>query len=387
MNYIKALKNKSFASSEDLKYAIENAMDYHWHTISNNDELMAKDEITTILNTQKELLQSVIDIHEDERTSSAPYTNIIDDSLDLRALRDKIPSDLSIHQLYYLKGNMDCYFIGDLHSDAWILKRILSTSGFYEKIQSNIPFKLIFLGDYVDRGKNHIKIIENLMMLKYLFPKHIYLLMGNHDIGKIENGEVTLYLRKAEEDKDYFYIYLNMLHEKFNFDLEILELYQDFLNHLNVAAFILSDQIILKGVHGGIPRPDLEGGFEYLSHYKQLTDGTLDYHNITIKDSILWSDPSIQENKPTIDKKRFKFYEDQLNNYLNHLGLDAVVRGHQAVEEGCLPLFNHKIYTIFSTGMIIEKNVNINPDTKYDFVTPKILHFNQKLPLVPMEIK
>lgn len=384
MNRFIAFKEKQHTSAASLKAALEVLLEENWHTIKNNDDLLANEPPKGILEDQKWLLQSMLDCQANERTLSASKHAIVEKNINLKHLKGRLNQTVSSHQLYYFDTECDYYFVGDLHSDAYVLKLILERANFYDQIIDHKPFKIIFLGDYVDRGKNHIKILESLMILKFLYPEHIYLLMGNHDIGHIENNEVTLYLRKAEEDMDYFYLYLNALNMKYDTVTdELVDLYLKFLNHLNVAAFIMTDKCHIKAVHGGIPRPDFDDAFAYLKQFSQLTDGTLDHHNISIKDSILWSDPSIQEPKPTIERKRFKFYQQQLENYLNHIGVDTVVRGHQAIETGCLELFDHQIYTIFSTGAINQGDENINPDTAYDFVTPKILKYeaNKGLPM------
>lgn len=116
----------------------------------------------------------------------------------------------------------------------------------------------------------------------------------------------------------YFYIYIRDLYLKDpNFDRELLDLYQEFMNNLNIMAFIISDKACIKAVHGGIPRPDNKDHFDYITNHKQFTDQSLDPLEFKIRDCVLWSDPSIQHNQPTLETKRFKFYENQLLNFQN----------------------------------------------------------------------
>ncbi|MCH4887148.1 serine/threonine protein phosphatase [Acidaminobacter sp. JC074] len=350
-----------------------------------NNDLLLESDSKERFDFNKSLLKDVLKIHQSEKENG--LENIIKD-IDTKSLRGKISGCYSYKDLYFLDDNCDYYFVGDIHSDAFILEHLLDSIEFFEKVDKKLPFKVVFLGDYVDRGKNHLKTLNILLLLKKHFPENIYLLMGNHDIGKIENGEVTLYLKKVEEDMDYFYIYLNHLHQNHkDFDDELLDLYMTFMNTLNVAAFILTDKVTIKAVHGGIPRP-LDDQFFYISDYGQLTDLTLDHEETRIRDCILWSDPSIQDKKTPHTGKRFKFYEDQLINYLKHMNIDLVVRGHQAIEMGHLPLFD-KIHTIFSSGYVNKGDENINTDTAYDFIPPKVLHLDVKkgLPLKVLDIK
>ena len=68
--------------------------------------------------------------------------------------------------------------IGDIHGQYLDLLKILSLCG---SLEDNPQLKLLFLGDYVDRGINGTEVIELLMTLKIRFPKQIYLLRGNHE--------------------------------------------------------------------------------------------------------------------------------------------------------------------------------------------------------------
>jgi len=225
-------------------------------------------------------------------------------------------------------------------------------------------------------------------MLKYLFPEKVYLLMGNHDIGNIEKGQVTLYLKKAEEEMDYLYYYLNSLHqERDDFSDRLLSLYLEFMNNLNVMAYPMTNKVNLMAVHGGLPRPSSNDTFEYLHSHQQFTDHTEDEMAFRVRDCLIWSDPSIQHNQPIIEKKRFKFYINHFQQFKEHMGIHGLIRGHQAMEDGFKEVFQG-VHTIFSSGAILENGHNINCDTAYDFVTPKILRYNadKGLPLEAIDL-
>ena len=65
--------------------------------------------------------------------------------------------------------------VGDVHGQFYDVQKIF-------KIAGDLPdTKYIFIGDFVDRGYNSVETIMLLFCLKIQYPKHIYLLRGNHE--------------------------------------------------------------------------------------------------------------------------------------------------------------------------------------------------------------
>ena len=65
-------------------------------------------------------------------------------------------------------------FIGDTHGDFDASKKVIA-----EYLRDDN--KIIFLGDYVDRGPQSRENINYLSLLKLTYPDDIFLLMGNHE--------------------------------------------------------------------------------------------------------------------------------------------------------------------------------------------------------------
>lgn len=77
-------------------------------------------------------------------------------------------------KLLHLPNSGKAIFVGDTHGDLEASKSIV------EKYLSD-NHKVVFLGDYVDRGEDSRENIHYLLSMKLKFPNDIILLMGNHE--------------------------------------------------------------------------------------------------------------------------------------------------------------------------------------------------------------
>jgi serine/threonine protein phosphatase 1 len=70
------------------------------------------------------------------------------------------------------------YAIGDIHGCHDLLRRLL---GRIREHASGRPHKLVFLGDYIDRGPDSAAVIETVRRLQIEAPGDVICLMGNHE--------------------------------------------------------------------------------------------------------------------------------------------------------------------------------------------------------------
>ena len=72
-------------------------------------------------------------------------------------------------------NNNTVFVASDIHGDYSCLKFVI------DKFLSSEDSKLVFLGDYIHRGKSDLQVLYLLCMLKICYPKRVYLLRGNHE--------------------------------------------------------------------------------------------------------------------------------------------------------------------------------------------------------------
>jgi serine/threonine-protein phosphatase PP1 catalytic subunit len=219
---------------------------------------------------------------------------------------------------------------GDIHGQFPDLLKIFKNYGYP-------PFtNYLFLGDYVDRGKNSIETMLLLLSYKIKYPENFFILRGNHESININK----------------IYGFFDECKRRYN--LKIYKTFNDCFNCLPICA-IISDKIFC--CHGGISPHlhNLEQINKIIRPCYVVDNLDTQHTNGNLLIDLLWSDPATPTN--IHDKGKwlandrgisYLFDEILLERFLNHFNLDLVVRGHQVVEDGYEFFANRKLVTVFS---------------------------------------
>merc|ERR1719149_154249 len=147
---------------------------------------------------------------------------------------------------------------GDIHGQFHDLLRLFEHCGFPPDAN------YLFLGDYVDRGKNGLECVALLMAYKVKYPENFFMLRGNHECASINR----------------IYGFYDECKRRYN--IKLWKTFTDCFNCLPVAAVV--DEKILC-MHGGLS-PDLK----QLSQIARLERPT-DVPDQGLLCDLLWSDP------------------------------------------------------------------------------------------------
>lgn len=206
---------------------------------------------------------------------------------------------------------------GDIHGQFQDLLRLFDLAGPPPK--SNY----LFLGDYVDRGKQQIETIVLLLCYKLKYPENFFLLRGNH-----ESESITRIYGFFDECKR-------------RYSPQLWRSFIDVFNCMPCCALV-GEKILC--MHGGLS-PELT----HLSQIRNLSR-PCDLPDEGLLCDLLWADPE-KDIKGWAESDRgisYVFGADVVTKSLAKLDLDLVVRAHQVVEDGYEFFAKRSLITLFS---------------------------------------
>ena len=206
---------------------------------------------------------------------------------------------------------------GDIHGQYYDLLRIFEHCGYPGE------YNYLFLGDYVDRGKQSLETVCLLMCYKIKYPEKVTLLRGNHE------SSVT----------NRIYGFYDECKRRYN--VRLWRSFTDLFNWLPVAA-IIDDKILC--MHGGLS-PELKN----LQNIQDISRPT-DIPDTGLLCDLLWSDPDkdVLEYDENDRGVSVIFGEKIVQDFNKKNDLDLIIRAHQVVDDGYEFFAQRQLITIFS---------------------------------------
>jgi serine/threonine-protein phosphatase PP1 catalytic subunit len=207
--------------------------------------------------------------------------------------------------------------VGDVHGQYTDVIRMFEMCGFPPN--SNY----LFLGDYVDRGKQSLETILLLLCYKLKFPENFFLLRGNHECANVTR----------------VYGFYDECKRRCN--VKIWKTFIDCFNTLPIAA-IVAGKIFC--VHGG-----LSPALVHMDDIRNIARPT-DVPDYGLLNDLLWSDPADMEQDWEANERgvSYCFGKRVITEFLADHDFDLICRAHMVVEDG-YEFFNDRVLvTVFS---------------------------------------
>ncbi|KAJ3708954.1 hypothetical protein LUZ61_012659 [Rhynchospora tenuis] len=214
---------------------------------------------------------------------------------------------------------------GDIHGQYSDLLRLFEYGGCPPEVN------YLFLGDYVDRGKQSIETICLLLAYKIKYPENFFLLRGNHECASINR----------------IYGFFDECKRRYNVRIWKVRVWYFYSLAVEIKNWILDETLTSSTDMRMSPRttdiikpgPDI-----------RRIERPIDVPDNDLLCDLLWSDPDKDidgwgENDRGV---QYTFGPDRVEEFLQTHDLDLICRAHQVVEDGCEFFANRQLVTIFS---------------------------------------
>ena len=204
-----------------------------------------------------------------------------------------------------VRVNGNVAIVGDIHGQLYDLFYML------EKVKQNSRGidKLVFMGDYVDRGMYGPEVVAYICAMKIEKKESVVMLRGNHET------------RACTEDFNFRQQCLQL------YDDEVYEEFMSLFDNLPVAACVNGQYL---AVHGGISEK-LES-FDHINSIERKLEPDCD----TLVSDLLWSDPlpdNLARRHDFMENKQrgtaCMFGRAPLISLLQESGYAAMIRAHE----------------------------------------------------------
>lgn len=229
----------------------------------------------------------------------------------------QVSREIFLSQPTLLELSPPVKIVGDVHGQYGDLIRLFEMCGFPPAAN------YLFLGDYVDRGKQSLETVLLLLCYKIKYPENFFLLRGNHECANVTR----------------VYGFYDECKRRCN--IKTWKTFIDTFNALPITA-VVAHKIFC--VHGGLS-PSLNN----LNEIRNIERPT-DVPDYGLLNDLLWSDPADTVNEWEDNERGVSYCYNKvaINRFLTKFGFDLVCRAHMVVEDGYEFFNDRALVTVFS---------------------------------------
>lgn len=239
-------------------------------------------------------------------------------------------------------------FLGDTHGNFEMTIHALKHL-FPPKGSSHTNFdKVVFLGDFIDRGDYSIENINLLMSMKAIAPDRLILIRGNHE---------------TRETNIRFDFYEKVIRR---YGLKMFERYNQIFAKLPLAVMTWNK---IFAVHGGVPE-----GLENIADINGVGD-MLDPDDRVVF-QLLWNDPIEKDGwffKNFRGSYSQRFGREAFAHFMQKHDIKLFVRAHEVQKDGYKAYFNAQLISLDSSttprGKDAMKLFIVEPSGEYRVVS------------------
>eukprot|EP00009_Paramoeba_aestuarina_P002413 CAMPEP_0201508452 /NCGR_PEP_ID=MMETSP0161_2-20130828/1822_1 /ASSEMBLY_ACC=CAM_ASM_000251 /TAXON_ID=180227 /ORGANISM="Neoparamoeba aestuarina, Strain SoJaBio B1-5/56/2" /LENGTH=491 /DNA_ID=CAMNT_0047903127 /DNA_START=77 /DNA_END=1548 /DNA_ORIENTATION=- len=207
---------------------------------------------------------------------------------------------------------------GDIHGQYYDMLNILDKTG-----MPTPGRKLVFNGDFVDRGSFSCEVVILLFAMKVCYPDLVFLNRGNHETSNMNR------------------VYGFMGEAKAKYGELSCDLFREVFNWLPLAHVIQKKVFV---THGGLFQKD-----DITLEELEKIDRNREPSDPSPMAEMLWSDPQpFSGRSPSKRGIGLSFGPDVTKNFLKKNNLELIIRSHEVKPEGYEINHDGKCITVFS---------------------------------------
>jgi hypothetical protein len=266
-------------------------------------------------------------VQESNGVKADDFVNLIEEAIQVLRGEEGFLGDLTVTgKLVNLKPVGEVLIIGDLHGDLASLSVIFEKSAFLEKMEVNRQAKLVFLGDYGDRGTQSPELYFGVLRVKLAFPNQVVLLRGNHEGPSdlmASPHDLSIHLQRKFKEKWVI----------------VCQRITDFFSFLYNAVYVEERYLM---IHGGL--------HSKLRSLQEIADADKLHPEKSFLEELLWNNPNeqVQGTYPSPRGVGNLFGKNVTQEVLQRINAKILVRGHEFAGEGYKIAQDGRILTLFS---------------------------------------